>query len=58
MTAPWSTIPVTGAQHDAWLAQERERDAWPAWVTLAGSDGDAADASVTAEELRCHAAKR
>lgn len=24
MTSPWSTIPVTGAQHDAWMAEERE----------------------------------
>ena len=22
MTKPWSTMPVTGAQHDAWLAEE------------------------------------
>ncbi len=22
---PWSTQPITGAQHDAWMAEERER---------------------------------
>lgn len=25
MTAPWSSQPITGAQHDAWMAQEQER---------------------------------
>lgn len=29
---PWSTMPVTGAQHDAWMAEERQQVQYPSWV--------------------------
>jgi hypothetical protein len=34
MTAPrpWSTQPITGAQHDAWMAEERCEESKQSWV--------------------------